>query len=87
MRDLIYRRLKDCFVPPWWMACAYRDWARNQYVWVVWPLHYLVQFIWWLNFKWNGYRSKRSWIDRQVEAKQGASRGNNKSTNAEGNGK
>lgn len=68
MLKLIYQRLNKGCIRPGWMAVAYFDWMRCQEVCVLFPFHYLVMFGWWLNFKWCKYRSKPSWIDRQVVA-------------------
>lgn len=53
-------------IPPWWMGRAYHDYecARTIY-WIV-PLHHVVQFAWWINWKWCAYCHRHSWIDRQV---------------------
>jgi hypothetical protein len=54
-------------VPPWWMAASYRDCSRRQILFAIYGLHWLINFIWWLNFKWCRHVNKPSWIDRQLQ--------------------
>ena len=64
--SIFYQRVSEGYIRPKWMAKAYHDWIRSQEIFVLFPFHYLVMFAWWLNFKWCFYRSKPSWIDKQV---------------------
>ena len=31
------------------------------------PFHYLVTFCWWINYYWNSYRHKPTWIDKKLK--------------------
>lgn len=66
--NIFYERVSRCYKRRWWMANAYYDWYSDQEVNVIFPLHYLVMFGWWLNMKWCAYKGKPSWIDKQVVA-------------------
>lgn len=50
----------------WWHGRAYYDAYRDHVVAVIYPLHLLVNFAWWLNFKWAEHRGSASWIDRKL---------------------
>lgn len=52
---------------PWYMGRAYYDHWRDGVLCYPVPLHLAVRLIWWLNWKWCGWRLKPSWIDRMVE--------------------
>jgi len=51
---------------PRFMCLAYRDWYRDNSVFVLFPFHYIVMFMFYLNGKWSRYRGKPSWIDKKV---------------------
>jgi hypothetical protein len=51
-----------------YQAMAYFDWEKDQCVMVLWPFHYLVMLVWWMNLRWCKYKHKPSWIDKQVIA-------------------
>lgn len=67
VRETGFRRVEEGFRTPGWMALAYFDHSRCEAVMVIWPLHYLVQFGYWVNYRWSMYRHKPSWIDREIE--------------------
>ena len=67
---MIYERVNPNFVPPKHMKRVYFDAPRNEYVFVLWPLNYVVELAWWLNFCWCRYTRKQSWIDRLVLEKE-----------------
>jgi len=50
----------------WWMALAYYRYLDRRLVMVIWPIHYAFQAARWLEWKWNAYRHRPSWIDRHV---------------------
>ena len=60
-----YERVPECCVTQWHHGRAYTDFTRREVVMVIYPLHYVVNFIWWLNWKWCDHRMKPSWIDRK----------------------
>lgn len=67
----IYRALRDdtpegCRAP-FWMACAYWRYEDRRLVMVAWPLHYLWQAARWLEWHWNNYRHKPSWLDAEID--------------------
>ena len=59
-------RCPDWCIPKWWHAHAYFDYWHCSRVMVIWPFHWAVQFVWWLNWKWSEHRQKPSWIDRHT---------------------
>ena len=61
-----YERVPECCVTQWHHGRAYADFARREAVMVIYPLHYVVNFIWWLNWKWCDHRMKPSWIDKKL---------------------
>jgi len=65
---IFYERNPEGCMSRWWHALAYRDYMRMQSVMVIWPFHYVVQLLCWLNLQWDVYRHRKSWIDRHVEA-------------------
>ena len=66
MKNLIYRRVQSYIVPPYWMKSAYFDYRINSAMYVVFPLNYIVQFVWFLNLAWCKFKSKPSWIDKKA---------------------
>lgn len=68
---LFYERLPEGVMPRKWHAVAYRDVADFDYtrVMVIWPFNYAVQCCHWLSYLWDRARNRRSWIDKQVDAR------------------
>ena len=62
--NIFFERVDDWFMDRPWMAMAYYDYPRGQRVMVMFPFHYVVRFVWWLNYLWNRFRHKESWIDK-----------------------
>lgn len=50
-----------------WQCRAYQDYNRHENIMVIFPLHYLVIFIYWLNYLWFTYRGKETWIDKKIK--------------------
>lgn len=65
-KAILFVRVPDCCVTPWWMKSAYYDVRRNEVVMVAWPLNYLVQLAWMANLAWSRYRHRPSWIDKKL---------------------
>lgn len=63
---LIERR-PTWLVAPWYLCRAYYDAPRNEVVFAVFPLHYVLIFAWFLNVKWGHYRHSPTWIDRAIK--------------------
>ena len=57
-----------CCYTKWWHGHAFYDARRNRNVMVIYPLHWVVNFAWWLNWKWFSHRHKETWIDRMVNS-------------------
>lgn len=66
-KDIIYEYNEPCCRSRWWQALAYRDPAARKDLMVIWPLHYAVQAFRWLQWKWDAYRHRPSWIDRHAK--------------------
>jgi hypothetical protein len=66
MKNLIYQRVQWFIVPPYWMKSAYFDYKINSAMYVIFPLNYIVQFVWFLNLAWSKFKSKPSWIDKKA---------------------
>lgn len=66
MRNLIYQRVSWHIIPPYWMKSAYFDYRINSAMYVIFPLNYIVQFVWFLNLAWCKFKSKPSWIDKKA---------------------
>jgi len=49
------------------MARAYYDYQSDQKVMVMFLFHYLITFCWWVNYYWNTYRHKPTWIDKKLK--------------------
>jgi len=70
------QRLRTFFVEevsPWcytrrYHANCYYDGRRNVYVTAIYGLHYVLLFAWWLGWKWDKHRLKKSWIDELLRA-------------------
>lgn len=48
------------------MKSAYLKYETNSAMYVVFPLNYIVQFVWFLNLTWCKFRTKPSWIDKKA---------------------
>ena len=66
--SIFYQRVSRNCIRPKWMAKAYHDWVRDEEINVIFPFHYVVMFVWHLNYLWCKYKGKVSWIDKQVLA-------------------
>lgn len=55
-------------LPPWYYGLAYREWNSYAVVFYPIPFNYLVRFAMVIHHKWNRFRSRLSWVDRQVIA-------------------
>ena len=60
------QRLEGEILPPWYMGLGYTDWSLPCQYWYVLPLNYIVRAGVWIRWKWDKFRSRRSWVDRQV---------------------
>ncbi len=67
---MFYKRVHYACITPSYMAKAYYDVRRKEKVMVLFPFHYAVMFVWWLNLKWSCYRHKPSWIDKMVKGRE-----------------
>lgn len=67
-KSLVHDRVPEGVMTKRWHAVAYRDHRTMQTVTVIWPFHWVVLFVWWLGFKWDKHRHRRSWIDKIVDA-------------------
>jgi len=64
----VYESVPTYCYTKWWHGRAFYDVRRNRNVMVIYPLHWIVNFSWWLNWKWNAHRGKETWIDRMVKS-------------------
>lgn len=66
---VIYASVPECCETPLLHAVAYRDYMRRELVTVIWPLHWPAQLVWWLRWRWEAYRHRRSFLDRLIAAR------------------
>ena len=65
--ELEYRKGEGEILPPWYYGLAYReDWAYVSVFYPI-PLNFIIRFGMWIAHQWNWWRSKPTWVDRQVE--------------------
>jgi len=69
MRDLLFRWQENYIRPPRWMGFAYYAIERNQNLFVIYPLHFVVAGVWWVQDRWARHTFNPSWIDREVNAR------------------
>ena len=50
----------------WYYGYAYEEWERHVQVFAVIPLNYLMRFRMWLSLRWDRFRSRPSWMDREI---------------------
>lgn len=65
--NILFEKINPNIVPKWWMCRAYYDYQSDRKVMVMFPFHYLVAFCWWINYYWNSYRHKPTWIDKKLK--------------------
>lgn len=53
-------------LPAWYYGYAYEEWDRYVRVYAAIPLNYLMRFWMWWRHKWNRFRSKPSWMDKEI---------------------
>ena len=66
MRNILWERKETYYVPQWHMKKVCNDYKRPEALWVAFPLNYMVSFALWLEFKWQVFRHKPTWIDKKV---------------------
>jgi hypothetical protein len=47
-------------------ALAVSSPMRLQHLMVVWPFHYLVRWLFWIDYRWNAYRTRPTFIEREI---------------------
>ena len=65
--ELEYRKGQGEILPPWYYGLAYREYDTYVSVFYPIPINFIVRFGMWAAHQWNWWRSKPTWVDRQVE--------------------
>ena len=53
-------------MPSFYYGLAYHKWDSFRSVWYPIPLNYIVRGLIWIQWKWNKFRGKKSWIDNEI---------------------
>jgi hypothetical protein len=64
---LFYQWISPHYRPPMWMMFAVYRASRNQALFAVPPLYFLIECAWWLQDRWARAANAPSWIEREVE--------------------
>ena len=61
-------RVEGEILPPWYYGLAYLDYAEfsSHQVFYVIPINYVIKAWGYIRYTWNYYRSKRTWMDREI---------------------
>lgn len=55
-------------IPPFWYGLAYHEFEYHRSVWFPIPVNYIVRVCVRIKYEWDKFRSKPTWIDKQVQA-------------------
>lgn len=69
MKPIFYEWLRTCITPRRHMGFAYYSARRNQVLWVIYPFHYVLAVLWWIQLRWAEHTGNPSWIERELEAR------------------
>lgn len=63
------KRYEGETIPPWYYGLAYKDWYMQCEIWYPIPINYLVIIGKRLKYYWDVFRKRKTWMDKQVQAK------------------
>lgn len=66
---ITYKQIREGdLLPSWYYGLAYKDFARATWIFYPIPINYIVRLGKIIKHFWNRWRSKPTWLDRQVTA-------------------
>ena len=66
LKRFFFERVSPYCVTRWWHGLAYYDARCHSLVMVIYPLHWVVNLVWFMNYVWCRHRHKESWIDKKL---------------------
>jgi hypothetical protein len=69
-RSLFFRWVHDCGRPPRWMAFAFYSVERNRCLFVMYPFHFVLAALWWVQDRWARHTDNPSWIECEVSRRE-----------------